>query len=162
LLVSSGGVHASDTPPTTIVGNAAPSAREAASSPPHVEAIRRALPVIASVEAVARVRESRRSYDEATLRADDGSRFVVVVYQHFDEAELDGADLRRIATPDGVMWVGADDPELVSVYFKSAAGTSVWLSHSAANSAVVPVSLLGRIAARVASAPSVVAQASAR
>jgi hypothetical protein len=142
--------------PTTVVpaaGVEVQAHRPAASG--LARAVSAALPAGASIRSESTVKGGRADYEELSAVDDLGAQWGVTVYRSFDPSELDHLESTRSAT--GTTWIGAEDPDLTSIYFlNSSTGVGVWIGHQNAGPNPVAPAALQVVAERLSTDPIVV------
>lgn len=109
------------------------------------------------VRSVTQVIDNKSNYLDLDARRTNGKGFVVTIYRNFQVGEL--ANLTHAAAHRGVAWVGAEDADLTSIYYRSTSGVGVWVGYYAPDGRVKSVASLTKLAARLAALPAVAAEA---
>lgn len=82
---------------------------------------------------VVEARRGHSSYDLAVARRSDGGGYEVSVFYKFAPYELADAGLETFQAPNGHGWVGAEGPDLRSIYYLSKTGVALRLAQYSAS-----------------------------
>lgn len=113
-------------------------------------AVVRALPGSPSVTGEVRYARDGSDYDVIDTRDPQGEGFDLQVFARFDRDEFGDLTERHVA--GGILWVGADDDGLTSVYFQNARGTAIRLASNSPSGHPVSIDGLTALAPAIVQA----------